>query len=176
MKAPPPPRTYAEWVPLIDRFGRGDDEALEAMRDGSIDWTAGVAQRWTARFHAALSLRLRDASARLQVALDRAAGNSFAVSAAMLGTRRSLRAIALATELPCLPDDVREHLAAELRRFIDGTQSSLEESAERLRHDGGALLKALRDNPLGALDTAAPAGGGAMPSNPLPAPGRRVLL
>lgn len=170
-----PPRTYGEWADLLDRFSRGDDGVLEAMRCGSIEWSAVVAERWTVRLHEALACRLREMSSRLQIGLDRAAGDAFAISGAMVGARRSLGKIALMADLPCLPPDVRRHLTDELRRFASGTQQHLEESAQRLRDDRGRVLKALRDNPL-RVPQPSPEIAAASPAPESPAPGRRVLL
>jgi hypothetical protein len=175
MNAVSPPHTYSEWAELLDRFSHGDDGVLDVMRCGSIEWSAVVAERWTVRLHDALACRLRELSSRLQVGLDRAAGDTFAISGAIVGARRSLGRIAPLADLPCLTPDLRRHLGDEVRRFASQTQQQLEESAQRLRDDRGRVLKALRDNPLSVPEpppevaAASPAPGG-------PAPGRRVLL
>lgn len=141
-----PPATYAEWPPLLDRFRDGDDSVLDALRTGTLEWTNVVAERWTVRFSEALNARLQRVTAQLQRSLDRAQGDPFAVSTAVLAARRALVPLRAATALPWAPDAVRQHFAGEVTRFAECTQSSLESSAKRNRADG--LLKALRDNPL----------------------------
>lgn len=175
MSEPNAPHTYAEWAPLIERFGAGDDSALERMRAGTIEWTNIVAERWTSRLSDALTARLKQVSKQLQLALDRAAGDTFAISRAMLGARRSLAPLHAATSLPCLPENLRAHLADELRRFVSETQNSLETGAKRLRHDDGHVLKALRDNPLTTPPAISPDTTGDSTPEP-PIHGRRVLL
>jgi hypothetical protein len=139
---------YAEWLPLLDRFRDGDDSVLQAMRDGTIEWTNVVAERWTSRVAEVLSGRLKLLSAKLQLAFDRSAGDMFAISQAMLGARRSLIPLFALASLPCAPGDVKRHLQNELERFIQQTQESLERGARIIRNDNGRVLKVLRDHPL----------------------------
>jgi hypothetical protein len=169
------PHTYAEWAPLLERFGAGDDSVLDDMRTGTIEWTSIVAERWTSRLSDALSARLKQISKQLQLALDRAAGDTFGISRAMLGARRALTPLHAVTSLPCLPENVRAHLTEELRRFVTETQTSLETGAKRIRHDGGHVLKALRDNPLTTPPPKPPDPRGDGPPEPS-FRGRRVLL
>jgi hypothetical protein len=140
------PATYAEWVPLLERFRDGDDSVLELLLAGSIEWTNVVAERWTARLADAFDVRLKAVSSRLQLALDRSRGDAFAVSQALLGARRALGPLLAAATISCVPQNVREHFAGEVARFAAQTQQSLEASARRNRAD--ALLKAVRDNAL----------------------------
>jgi hypothetical protein len=176
MTAVSAPATYAEWVPLLERFRDGDDSVLELLLAGTLEWTNVVAERWTARVADAFEARLKTVTSRLQLALDRSRGDAFSVSQALLGARRALSPLHTAAAMSCAPESVREHFAAEVARFAAQTQESLEASAQRNRAD--VLLKALRDNPLtivvpvslsreteSATVTTAQAG-----------PGRRILL
>jgi hypothetical protein len=140
------PATYAEWVPLLERFRDGDDSVLDLLLAGTIEWTNVVAERWTARVAEAFDARLKRVTSRLQLALDRSRGDAFSVSQALLGARRALAPLHAAAAMSCVPENVREHFAAEVARFAAGTQESLEASAKRNHAD--VLLKALRDNPL----------------------------
>ncbi|MGA8806634.1 MAG: hypothetical protein WB973_02065 [Thermoanaerobaculia bacterium] len=146
MTAVSAPATYAEWVPLLERFRDGDDSVIELLLAGTLAWTNVVAERWTARFAEAFDARLKNVASRLQLALDRSRGDTFSVSQALLGARRALAPLHAAAAMACAPASVREHFAAEVARFAAQTQESLEASAKRNRAD--VLLKALRDNPL----------------------------
>lgn len=140
------PGTYAEWVPLLERFRDGDDSVLDLLLAGTLEWTNVVAERWTARVADAFEVRLKAVTSRLQLALDRSRGDVFSVSKALLGARRALAPLHAAAAMPCAPESVREHFAGEVARFAARTQESLEDSAKRNRAD--VLVKALRDNPL----------------------------
>lgn len=151
MSGPSPPRTYAEWVVLLDQFrdnDQQDDVLLESMRQGSLDWTNVVAERWTRQMADTLSARLRTLSKHLQRGLDQARGDQFAISQALLKARRALVSIYALTSLPCLDERVRAHLSAELTRWTRETQDSLEKGARQERSDGGRFLKLLRDHSL----------------------------
>lgn len=176
MTAVSAPATYAEWVPLLERFRDGDDSVLDLLLAGTLEWTNVVAERWTARVAEALDARLKRVSSRLQLALDRSRGDAFSVSQALLGARRALAPLHAAAAMSCTPASVREHFAAEVMRFAVGTQESLEASARRTRAD--LLLKALRDNPLTVI-LPAPLSPDTESVSVAPAqdgPGRRILL
>lgn len=166
------PHTYGEWVVLLERFRDGDDATLEAMAAGSVTWSPVVAERFTRRVSDAFVARLQAVSRQLQRALDRAGCDSFAVSEALLAARRALRPLAAAASVEGFPEAVRTHLAGELASFVLATQSSLERSAGELFFDSGAVLKALRDNPLRVpqsdIGVCPPMAGGGR--------GRRVLI
>ena len=172
------PTTYGEWLPLLDRFRAGEDSALEAMRGGSIEWTNVVAERWTHQIADSLTIRLQALSRQLQTSLDRARGDHFAISNALLLTRRGLSPLRTFVGLPALPPGLKTHLASELDRWATDTQKSLERHAEGIRHDQGRLLKTIRDHPVNTV-VEAPANPPVVQSagsgNP-PVRGRRVIL
>jgi hypothetical protein len=178
MSAWNPPRIYAEWLPLLERFREGDDGALDSMRRGAIEWTNVVAERWTARVAETLSVRLQVVSRELQIGLDRSRGDLFAISKAMIGARRSLIPLRALASLSCTPEGVRKHLVSELERFIRQTQETLEKGAQEIRRDNGLVLKAIRDNPLTAMACSDVSEMGSSSESPERAVtrGRRVIL
>ncbi|HET7433493.1 MAG TPA: hypothetical protein VFN10_02135 [Thermoanaerobaculia bacterium] len=170
------PATYAEWLPLLERFRDGDDTVLELLLNGTIEWTSVVAERWTAQIAEAFDVRLKNVTWRLQLALDRSRGDVFSVSQALLAARRALAPLHAAAALPCAPQNVRDHFAGEVTRFAARTQESLEASAKRNRAD--VLLKALRDNPLTVVvpSVAASEPDSASAAMPNGTRGRRILI
>jgi hypothetical protein len=142
------PHTYAEWLPLLDKFRAGEDLVIDSLREGTIEWTSVVAERWTRQVADSLTIRLRVLSKQLQTSLDRARGDYFAISTALLLARRGLTPLRAFVSLQALPPDVKDHLASELDRWATETQKSLERHAEGVRHDQGRLLKTIRDHPL----------------------------
>ena len=173
------PGTYAEWLLVLDRFGEGDDSVIAVMSQGTLEWTNIVAERWTRQVAMCLNGRLQALSTQLQTMLDRSRGDYFAISNALLTTRRSLTPLRAFVRLPVFPDDVKQHLVSELDRWADETQKSLETHAASIRHDQGRLLKTIRDNPLTAVASETPSPLQKEPpdgmANP-PAKGRRVIL
>lgn len=121
---------------------------LDAMQQGSLDWTNVVAERWTRQLADTLSARLKGLSKHLQRGLDQSRGDTFAISQALLRARRALVPLSALSSLPCLQEQVRSHLSAELSRWARETQESLERGARQERSDGGRFLKLLRDHSL----------------------------
>ena len=70
----PAPHTYAEWVNVLEIFkARTDDfEVLEAMQNGTIEWQAGVADRFVKRLIDAVNDRLNHATDKLNKDMQRA--------------------------------------------------------------------------------------------------------
>lgn len=175
-----PPGTYAEWLPLLDEFASGDDSVITLMRSGSIVWSSVVAERLTVRVDAALNTRLSKLNSKLQKGLDRSAGDLFAVSRALLDARRELKVLHDFGALPCIPPSVQNHLQAQVVRFVSECQTQLERSASQIRHDGGRLLKVIRDNPLRLpatdfIEVSSLSQQNSKDTSP-PARGRRVIL
>jgi hypothetical protein len=172
------PHTYAEWLPLLDKFRAGEDLVIDSLREGTIEWTSVVAERWTRQVADSLTIRLQALSKQLQTRLDRARGDYFAISNALLLARRGLTPLRALVSLPALPPDVKTHLASELDRWATETQKSLERHAEGVRHDQGRLLKTIRDHPLNTPVDAPPTPPVVQSSEGVSAPvrGRRVIL
>lgn len=146
-----PPRTYAEWVPLLDMLkSREDDESvLQAMRQGSIEWQSGVAERFAKKLIDAVNFRMNAASDKFQRDMGRTQGQERAIVQALLSLRKEMRFLAQAIDLPVLPEKDRQHY---LRLVVDQAgqmQSSLEESARKDRT--GKLASLVRNNRVNAF-------------------------
>lgn len=170
------PREYASWLPLLDRFRDGDDTVLELMRQGSVEWSNVVAERWTSRVASAMEARLKAVSQQLQLGFNRAGGDIFAVGCSLLNARRALQPLRHFALIPCLPEKVSDHLKSELERWIRETQETLEKNAREIRTDNGRLLKAIRDNSLAksAENNLSPSSTAA--ETPPARKGRRIIL
>lgn len=146
-----PPRTYAEWVPLLDMLkSREDDESvLQAMRQGSIEWQSGVAERFAKKLIDTVNFRMNAASDKFQRDMGRTQGQERAIVQALLSLRKEMRFLAQAIDLPVLPEKDRQHY---LRLVVDQAgqmQSSLEESARKDRT--GKLASLVRNNRVNAF-------------------------
>lgn len=143
-----PPRQYAEWAAALDRFAAGDDASIDAMEQGTLEWTAVVAERFTQRLHDAFFSRLQDAQRRLGRHLDSARGDETRLAQALVGARHLLAPLARVARLVALPENVRTHLHGELTRLAENIQQSLEASARADRRAGERLLAVVRRNPI----------------------------
>ncbi|HEX8271824.1 MAG TPA: hypothetical protein VF615_04165 [Longimicrobiaceae bacterium] len=170
-----PPRLYAEWAAALERFAAGDDDVLAAMEAGTLEWTAGAAERFTRRLHDAFFARVKDAERRLQRDLDHARGDEALLARALVAVRHALAPLARLARLPTLPEAPRAHLEGELKRLVDSINSSLESSARADRLRGERLLATVRANAvrLPAPADAAPAPGDGRGASAAPPPGAR---
>lgn len=144
MSAPVPPTTYASWQELLDRFRAGDDSVIAALEGGRIEWSPGMAERWTCRMNEALADRLRALSSQLQKDLDRARGVRHEIESALIRAGRGIDPLARFCRLPCAPAEVRSHLLGELERWSRQTRESLESNLTREHSDQGVLLRSVR--------------------------------
>jgi hypothetical protein len=141
-----PPRLYAEWLPLIDRFQAGDDTILPALESGRIDWTNGVAEGITRATSKALADRFQRLSAELQQRLSRARTETDTAQA-LVWVRHQLPPLHRFANLPCLDARLRAYLDDTGAQWVRRTQSSLEDSLTgSAGHSGLRLL--LRGSPL----------------------------
>lgn len=144
MNAPDPPTTYAAWQDLLDRFRAGDDSVIAALEGGRIEWSPGMAERWTFRMNEVLGDRLRALSAQLQRDLDRARGDRHGIESALVRAGLGVDPLARFCRLSCAPAEVRSHLLGELERWSQQTRTSLESTLIRERGDQGVLLRSVR--------------------------------
>ena len=144
MNVPDPPTTYAAWQDLLDRFRAGDDSVIAALDGGRIEWSPGMAERWTSRMNEVLADRLRALSAQLQRDLDRARGDRHGVESALVRAGLGIDPLARFCRLSCAPAEVRSHLLGELERWSRQTRASLESNLIRERGDQGVLLRSVR--------------------------------
>lgn len=148
----PVPHTYAAWADVFDGLkNHTDDEAvLRAMEQGTIEWQAGVAERFIQRLMDAVNTRMNAAIDKFQRDFGRSGGQESAIVQAILALRKELSFLARALELPALPEKER----AQLRRLVpdqaDSIQKSLEDSAQK-NDRSGRLASIVRRHRVNAL-------------------------
>lgn len=141
-----PPRTYAEWVDVLDMFkSRTNDEAvLSAMQNGTIEWQSGVAERFSKQLIDAVNFRMNSASDKFQKELGRTYGQERAIVQALLSLRREMSFLSKAVNLPVIPEKDRQYYYDLIINQANNMQSSLENSAKNDR--SGKLSSIIRNN------------------------------
>ena len=88
-----PPRTYAQWAALLTTFAAGtaDEEAVHAMRAGTLVWQSGVAERFTQRLLDALNTRIQKDSDTFSRDLARASGEQDTIAPSGADFAHSMR-------------------------------------------------------------------------------------
>ena len=135
-----PPHTYAEWAPVLDMLKNktNDEDVLQAMLQGTVEWQSGVAERFAKKLIDAVT-------DKFQKDYLRARGQERAVVQALLALRREFRFLAQAINLPALPEKDRAHYYQLVISHADSVQSSLEDSAAKSDRSG-KLSSIVRNN------------------------------
>ena len=150
-----PPATYAEWSDCLDRLEAGLDDAGSAAEidAGTLDWSAGVASKFSERMHDTFDARLRRCGEKLSRGLALSAEEA-SVLRALLDCRRTLATLHAIAGAKPFPPVLRQHLQTTLRDFATRTMSSLECSARCDR--SGRMRSLLQHNSLLRFDAAPP--------------------
>lgn len=141
------PTSYSDWSACIDALevGLNDELVIQAMSQGSLSWTSGVANLFSERISGAFNIRLQRCADRMTRDLNLGADETTLVRA-LLDSRRSLSLLHRVGTIPIFPQMLRDHLCAEVKRYAEKTQRSLEDSA---KHDrSGRLTSLIRHNNL----------------------------
>ena len=141
-----PPRTYSEWVDILDALMRkeNDEEIVEAMHKGTIEWQSGVAERFSRKLIDVVNSRIDGAMDKFHREIGRAAGQERVIIQALLGLRKELRLMAKAINLPAIPEKDRDQYYQLVITHANNVQKSLEDSARRDRT--GKLASIVRNN------------------------------
>lgn len=102
----PAPHTYSEWVSVLDIFKAksNDSEVLTAMKNGTVEWQSGVAERFSKRLIDSVNYRMNTASDKFQKEMSRAYGSEGAIVQALLALRKEMSFLVQAIDLPALPE------------------------------------------------------------------------
>ncbi len=141
-----PPKTYSDWVAVLDMLkAKSDDEAvLYAMQKGTIEWQSGVAERFSKKLIDVINYRMNAASDRFQKEISHSNGQERIIVQALLALRRELRFLSQAVSLPVIPEKERKQYYQLVINQADNMQSSLEDSAKKDR--SGKLASIVRNN------------------------------
>lgn len=141
-----PPRTYAEWVAVLDAFKNktDDDVILRVMQQGKVEWQSGVAERFSKKLFESVNYRMNSATDKFQKEISRANGQERNVIQALLSLRKELSFLAEAIALPAVPEDDRQRYRQLVISQADSIQRSLEDSAKRDRT--GKLASIVRNH------------------------------
>lgn len=141
-----PPRTYAEWVAVLDVFKSksDDDNILRVMQQGKVEWQSGVAERFSKKLFESVNYRLNGATDKFQKEMSRANGQERNIIQALLSLRKELSFLAEAIALPAVPEDDRQRYRQLVLSQADNMQRSLEDSAKRDRT--GKLASIVRNH------------------------------
>jgi acyl-CoA thioesterase len=116
------------------------------MESGQLDWTSGVAERFTNRLCELLDKKLKDSVNQLQSDLKRSGDNEIAIAQALLAMRRNNIQIYKLASLHVLSEDTKSSTQEMVSNAIQTMQKSLEDSAQRDRT--GQMTRLIRNIPI----------------------------
>jgi hypothetical protein len=145
------PHTYAEWVEILDALkAKTDDSAvLIALQQGTIEWQAGVAERFAKKLTDVINARMNAAADKFQRDMSNARGQEGAIVQALLALRKEMGFLAKAINLPAIPEADRTQYHALVRKQADSMQASLEDSAKTDRT--GKMASIVRNNKVNSI-------------------------
>lgn len=151
MAAINPPRTYAEWVAVLDilKAKTDDDDVLQAMQSGTIEWQSGVAERFARKLVDTINYRMNAATDRFQKEMSRSNGQERAIVQALLALRKEFCFLSKAINIPAIPEKDRQQYYELVIEQANNVQNSLEDSAKKDR--SGKLASIVRNNKVNAF-------------------------
>lgn len=141
-----PPRTYSDWVTVLDmlKAKSNDDEVLEAMKKGTVEWQSGVAERFTKKLVDTINFRMNAASDKFGKEMSHSGGQERVIVPALLALRKEMCFLEKAINLPAIPAKDREQYRKLVVDQANRMQSSLEDSAKKDRT--GRLASIVKNN------------------------------
>ena len=146
-----PPHTYSEWVAVLDMLQKkeNDENVLQAMLQGTIEWQSGVSERFSKKLIDVINLRMNHASDRFQKEMGRSQGQERVFVQAILALRKEMQFLSRAINLPVIPETDRQLYQQLVVSQANSMQSSLENSAQKDRT--GKLASIVRNNKVNAF-------------------------
>lgn len=144
-----PPHTYAEWVVVLDAFADklDDEQVIPAMHNGTLDWQAGVSERFSQRLVEAVNKRMNAASDRFQRDQQRAHGDERTTVNSLLNFRNEFITLMNVMDINALPKEHRIQYLNIIKNQADSVQEALEDSARR-NDRSGRLLSLVQGTPV----------------------------
>ncbi|WP_304344578.1 hypothetical protein [Chryseobacterium koreense] len=127
------PTTYSEWVNLLDKFGDGDDTALEELSMGSFICDAGTASRFYSRVEDAYKKRKQNWLEKFQRSFQLQSfktEDDFEI--ALRNGKQNLYPLSKFIVLKGLPEDLRKTLKKDLEDFVAEIKKSLKDNVSKI--------------------------------------------
>ena len=141
------PIIYKQWVEMLDIIARGDSdkckEALDAMKNGTLQWQTGVADRFLKVLVDTINIRISKLNDTVSKNLGYAKNENDVVSA-LLFARKEYQFLEDIVSIPAIPDKQKNELIEMIRNNGKTMQSSLEDSAKN--DTSGKLLNIIKNN------------------------------
>jgi hypothetical protein len=135
------PTTYSEWTNLLDKFGDGDDSALEELSIGSFTVDAGTASRFYSRVEEVYKKRKQSWLDKFQRSFQLQSfktEDDFEI--ALRNGRQNLFPLSKFVVLKGLPQDLRTTLKKDLEDFVAEIKKSLKDNVSKISNGREKML------------------------------------
>lgn len=127
------PTTYSEWTNLLDKFGNGDDTALEELSKGSFTVDAGTASRFYSRVEEVYKKRKQNWLDKFQRSFQMQNFKSEGdFEIALRNGKQNLYPLSKFVVLNGLPEDLRKTLKKDLEDFVAEIKKSLKDNVSKI--------------------------------------------
>lgn len=127
------PTTYSEWTNLLDKFGEGDDTALEELSKGSFTVDAGTASRFYSRVEEVYKKRKQNWLDKFQRSFQLQnfkTEDDFEI--ALRNGKQNLAPLSKFVILNGLPEDLTKTLKKDLEDFVYEIKKSLKDNVSKI--------------------------------------------
>lgn len=126
-----PPSSYSEWHTLMDEISGAprNDDYIQVVRQGTVSWTSGVAERFIQTVSSTIRNRINTAQDVYQRQIKNSKGGDMSVANALSVLTKEYRYLyRLSAALP-IPSEYVEQMKKIVQDQADQTHNSLMDSA-----------------------------------------------
>lgn len=126
------PKTYSDWVAVLERFGDGDENVFEELNEGSFVIDAGTAQRFYARVEEVYKKRKQNWLEKFQRSFQMQniqTDDDFGI--ALRNGKQNLVSLSKFVSAKGLPEDLRATLKKDLDDFVAEVKKSLKDNVSK---------------------------------------------
>ena len=140
------PKIYIEWVNILNllKERKNNEEILEKMENGKLEWQDGVAQRFVDKLTQVINYRIKIATDKFSQDLSRGTRNERVTVQSLIALKKEFLFCSRICKIRTLPDEIQKKLYELIADQAKNIQTSLENSAKNDRT--GKLLSIVRNN------------------------------
>lgn len=138
------PKTYYEWVTILEAFANGDNNVLEEMKKGTFKIDAGTAVRFYTKVGEIYDIRKKrwlDSFQRSFQSLNIKTENEFSIL--LHNSKQRLLPLIIFTEIEAFPEELKNILKDDLVLFTDEIKKTLKDSTKNSIQDKEKVLSIL---------------------------------
>ena len=143
------PKIYIEWVNILNllKERKNNEEILEKMENGKLEWQDGVAQRFVDKLTQVINYRIKIATDKFSQELSRGTRDERVIVQSLIALKKEFLFCSRICKIRILPDEIQKKLYELIADQAKNIQTSLENSAKNDRT--GKLLSIVRNNKIG---------------------------